>query len=105
MRKILRVGRVSAVGCEELGRLGLMDTSACCEICHSVERHVPGATLGPCRASLPDGREALVCCMGKKQLLGAITVDGALGSPGTGRIVESNRPGRGTTTKTRGGSL
>ncbi|MGH3148190.1 MAG: hypothetical protein ACRDTR_20595 [Rubrobacter sp.] len=74
MREFSKVGLAGAVGCEELGRLGLMDTALCCKICHSVERHVPGVPLGPCRAQLPGGGEALVCCKGKKQLL---AVDGA----------------------------
>lgn len=76
MREISKAGRVSAVGCEELGQLGLMDTSSCCEICHSVERLVPGVFLGPCRAPLPDGEEALVCCTGKEQLLATDGVPG-----------------------------
>lgn len=88
MQKLLKVGSVGAVGCGELGRLGLVDTSACCGVCHSVERHVPGVPLGPCRASLPDGRDAFVCCMGKKQLLAVIAVEGATWGPGTGRIVD-----------------
>lgn len=54
MWEILRTGRVGALGCEELGRLRLMDTSVCCEVCHSVERHVPvspwGRAARRCRA-------------------------------------------------------
>jgi hypothetical protein len=85
MREILKVGRVSAVGCEELGRLGLVDTSVCCEICHSVGLHATGVSLlGPCRATLPGGGEAFVCCAGKRQLSG-----------------QANRSG---TEKTQGGS-
>jgi len=83
MREILRTWRVTAVGCEEAGRLGLMDTSACCEICHSAERYVPCLPLGPCRASLPGGGEALVCCTGKKQLLDAVAMVAIDGAPGT----------------------
>jgi len=89
MREILRTGRVGALGCEELGRLRLMDTSVCCKVCHSVERYVQGVPLGPCRAPLPGGGEALVCCTGKKQLLEAVAMDGA--------------PGLGPTTTTPGG--
>ncbi len=105
MREILRTWRVGALGCEELGRLGLMDTSVCCEICHSVEQHVTGIRLGPCRAPAPGGGEALVCCVGKKQLLAAAAADDAREGQDAGRIVESRRPGRETRTKTRGGSL
>ncbi|QIN82201.1 hypothetical protein GBA63_05730 [Rubrobacter tropicus] len=61
----------SAVGCEELGRLGLLDTSDCCALCHSAARYAPGRFfLGPCHAALPDGRTASVCCAGKRRLLG-----------------------------------
>jgi hypothetical protein len=80
MQATSRFGRVSAVGCEELGRLGHMDTSVCCEICHSVDQHVTGIPLGPCHVPAPGGGEALVCCVGKKQLVGAVAVDGASGS-------------------------
>jgi hypothetical protein len=59
-----------AVGCEELGRLGLLDTAACCWRCHSVEEYAPGRSfLGPCHVALSDGRTASVCCAGKKRLL------------------------------------
>lgn len=58
----------STRGCEELKRMGLLDTSWCCEICHSAERYVAFA-LGPCHVALPDGGDAFVCCAGKKQLL------------------------------------
>jgi hypothetical protein len=49
--------------------MGLLDTSRCCKICHSADGRAPAATLGPCHATLPDGRDAFVCCAGKKQLL------------------------------------
>jgi hypothetical protein len=58
------------VGCEELGRLGMIDVSGCCGLCHSVEVYAPGRTyLGPCHVALPDGRTASVCCAGRKVLL------------------------------------
>ena len=60
----------SAVSCEELGRMGLVDTSGCCEQCHYAERYTTGLVAGPCRAALPDGRVAFVCCASKKRLLG-----------------------------------
>ncbi len=63
-----RAGNV--VGCEELGMMGLVDTSGCCERCHSAERHVSERFSGPCRAKLPDGGEAFVCCAARRQLLG-----------------------------------
>jgi hypothetical protein len=66
--------QASAVSCEELGRMGLVDTSGCCERCHYVERHTPGLVAGPCRASLPDGRVAFVCCASKKHLLGRVSL-------------------------------
>lgn len=58
------------VGCEELGRMDFVDTSGCCERCHSAERHVRDDFRGPCRVALPDGREAFVCCAARRQLLG-----------------------------------
>ncbi len=58
------------LGCEELGMMDLVDTSGCCERCHSAERHLRGGYRGPCRAKLPDGREAFVCCAARRQLLG-----------------------------------
>lgn len=60
----------SAVGCEELERMGLVETSGCCERCHQAERYASGLVAGPCRVALPDGRTALVCCASKKHLLG-----------------------------------
>ena len=65
-----RANHASVVGCEELAVMGLMDTAGCCEICHSAERYAPGGSLGPCRATLPNGTRASVCCAGKKRLLG-----------------------------------
>ena len=70
------VVRSSAVGCEELGQMGRVDISGCCETCHSAERYSWGGSLGPCRARLPDGRQAFVCCASKKRLLGRRARDG-----------------------------
>ena len=57
-------------GCATLGEEGLLDTSGCCDLCHSVEEHGRGRFLpGPCRVVLPDGRTASVCCAAKKALL------------------------------------
>ena len=62
---------MSDVGCEELGRLGLLDTSGCCELCHTTEKYTRGRYfLGPCHVALPDGRTASVCCASKKRLIG-----------------------------------
>lgn len=58
----------TAPGCVELDRLGLLDTSTCCEICHSADARPMIGILGPCSVRLPDGREARVCCAAKKQL-------------------------------------
>ena len=69
MQTTLGAAQASAVSCEELERMGLVDTSGCCERCHSTERYAPGLVAGPCRASTPDGRAALVCCASKKHLL------------------------------------
>jgi hypothetical protein len=69
MLGVIRITRVSGKGCEEVGRMGLLDTSRCCKICHSADGRAPAATLGPCHATLPDGGDAFVCCAGKKQLL------------------------------------
>ena len=68
MRTVRTDRYVETLGCAELGRAELLDTRGCCSICHSAERHTPFA-LGPCRVTLPDGREAYVCCSGKKRLL------------------------------------
>ena len=70
MQTTVGVVRSSAVGCEELGQMGLVDISECCERCHFAERYPRGGSLSPCRATLPDGRVAFVCCASKKQLLG-----------------------------------
>jgi hypothetical protein len=46
MLGVIRITRVSGKGCEELGRMGLLDTSRCCKICHSADgrpRRHPGA--------------------------------------------------------------
>jgi hypothetical protein len=69
MLGVVRSSRVSGKGCEELGRMGLLDASACCRICHSADGRAPAAALGPCYVALPDGEDAYVCCAGKKQLL------------------------------------
>jgi hypothetical protein len=58
------------LGCWELRSMGLVDISRRCETCHSAERYSWGASLGPCRARGPDGRQTFVCCASKKQLLG-----------------------------------
>jgi len=65
---VIRSTRVSGRGCEELGRMGLLDASRCCKICHSADGK-SSAALGPCYVALPDGGDAFVCCAGKKQLL------------------------------------
>jgi hypothetical protein len=70
MQTTVGTAQASAVSCEELGRMGLVDTSGCCERCHYAERYTTGLVAGPCRAALPDGRVAFVCCVSKKRLLG-----------------------------------
>ena len=77
MQTTAGVVRSSAVGCEELGQMGLVDISGCCERCHSAERYLRGGSLGPCRATLPAGRVAYVCCANKKQLSRVRARDGA----------------------------
>ena len=69
MRGIATEVWAGAVGCRELGMRDLVDVSGCCEVCHSADVYAP-IVLGPCRVTLSDGREALVCCGVKKQLLG-----------------------------------
>ncbi|HEY6712954.1 MAG TPA: hypothetical protein VK869_12700 [Rubrobacteraceae bacterium] len=69
MLGVIRSTRVSGKGCEELGRMNLLDTSRCCKICHSADEHSSAAPLGPCHVTLPDGGDVFVCCAGKKQLL------------------------------------
>ena len=67
---VIRITRVSGKGCEELGRMGLLDTSRCCKICHSADGHFSATPMGPCHVALPDGGgDVFVCCAGKKQLL------------------------------------
>ena len=68
MLGVTRSTRASGRGCEELGRVGLLDASVCCRICHSADGR-SAAVLGPCYVALPDGDDAFVCCAGKKQLL------------------------------------
>jgi hypothetical protein len=62
----------SALSCLDLEKMGLLDTAGCCETCHSAEGPALDGVvaLGPCRATLPDGRVAFVCCAARKQLLG-----------------------------------
>ncbi|MBA2440962.1 MAG: hypothetical protein H0V53_00950 [Rubrobacter sp.] len=72
MSTVVRSGQSNAVGCEELGLMGTIDTSKCCGRCHSADREILGGSLGPCQVSFPDGREFLVCCAAKKQLLGEV---------------------------------
>ncbi len=67
--KLIGAGQSTALGCVEVGRLGLMDIELCCGIRHSADSRPAIGALGPCHASLPDGREARVCCSGKRQLL------------------------------------
>lgn len=67
--KLIGAGQSTALGCVEVGRLGLMDIELCRGIRHSVDGRPTLGVLGSCYASLPDGREACVCCSGKKQLL------------------------------------
>ena len=74
MQTTVGAALASAVSCEELGRMGLVDTSACCERCHYAERYAPGLVAGPCLTSLPDGRVAFVCCASKKHLLGRVSL-------------------------------
>jgi hypothetical protein len=69
MQTTLGAAQASAISCEELGRMSLVDTFGCCERCHATERYAPGLVAGPCRASIPDDRPALVCCASKKHLL------------------------------------
>ena len=66
-----RAGEV-ALGCGELGAMGLIDPGGCCEACHSADGFAVGgaAALGPCHTVLADGRAALVCCAARKQLGG-----------------------------------
>jgi len=70
MQTTVGAALASAVSCEELGRMGLVNTSECCERCHYAESYATGLVAGPCRVSLPDGRVAFVCCASKKHLLG-----------------------------------
>jgi hypothetical protein len=67
-----RITRTSALSCSDLEGMGLLDTTECCETCHSAEGHALDGvvSLGHCRATLSDGREAFVCCAARKQLSG-----------------------------------
>lgn len=60
--------RGSVPGCRELGINGWLDTSGCCERCHSAGENIVDS-LGPCSTMLPDGTEVFVCCAGKKQIM------------------------------------
>ncbi len=72
MKSAKRDTRTSDPCCADLEETGLLDTSGCCETCHSAESLALNGvvSLGPCRATLPDGRVAFVCCAARKQLLG-----------------------------------
>ena len=71
MGTLARIGGPEAVGCEELGRREMVDTSACCAICHSADGYAGALPLGPCPAMLTGGGEALVCCAARNQLRAA----------------------------------
>ena len=62
----------SALSCSDLEKMGMLDTAECCEMCHSAQGHALDGvvSLGPCRATLLDGRVVFVCCAARKQLLG-----------------------------------
>jgi len=64
----VREGR--AVGCSELGEMGLVNVDLCCDRCHAADRFAIGemVPLGPCRRVLADSRVALVCCEDRKGL-------------------------------------
>ncbi|MCA1730228.1 MAG: hypothetical protein LC751_12710 [Actinobacteria bacterium] len=64
----------SGLCCSDLEGMELLDTSKCCETYHSAEDHTIDSVvvLGPCRATLPDGTLAFVCCAARKQLLGGV---------------------------------
>lgn len=72
METIKQSPQMGAMSCLELGRMGLLDASRCCERCHSADAYAPAGTLGPCHVMLPDGREVFVCCATRKQLLGEL---------------------------------
>lgn len=71
MRTYEEATDITAVGCQEAGRMGLIETSMCCEICHSADDGPLIGVLGPCYVPLSDGRQARVCCAAKRQLLEA----------------------------------
>lgn len=50
MQTVVGAAQASVLGCEELGRMGLVNTFGCCERCHQADRHAPGLVAGPCRA-------------------------------------------------------
>lgn len=66
----IRAGR--AVGCSELGEMGLVNVDRCCERCHAADRYALDGigALGPCREVLAGGGIALVCCEARKGLAG-----------------------------------
>lgn len=70
MEPVRKVANTDTTTCSELDKMGLLDLSLCCKICHSADEYAPLSRVGPCRATLSDGREVFVCCRGKKQLLG-----------------------------------
>lgn len=72
LAKTVKTVQKGIVGCRELGQAGFIETYRCCKRCHSADEYALAGFLGPCRATLPDGREALVCCSGRKQLLGRV---------------------------------
>jgi hypothetical protein len=72
MRTVEKAIQNRAMGCWELGQMDLIETSRCCEVCHSADEYAPVGSLGPCHTMLPDGTEAMVCCSGRKQLLGRV---------------------------------
>lgn len=54
-------------GCDELGRMGLMDMSGRCEVCHSAD---DSGSLEPCRMMLSDRGEECVRCAAKRGITG-----------------------------------
>jgi hypothetical protein len=69
METVRHVANTGTTMCSELDKMGLLDASRCCERCHSADDY---ASLGPCQATLADGRKVFVCCQGRKQLLGEV---------------------------------
>lgn len=69
MQSAEKVVRTRTADCGRLAMIGLLDARECCPICHSADEHAASRSLGPCCVKLPDGRDAFVCCAGKKRLL------------------------------------